>query len=262
MAEHSGKLYSYLIFLKRKAINTLLPYAIFLEQGGHQGMIVAISRAARVSDSDLKTHGKFMWPRVVQYISRLYEKQSPTSLNRAITLISPYVPWEGALNNPVAVARWAAAASTAPYSDEVGKSMVVTLYQIAFISFLRPHIPINTWRMLKTQPPLSIEGHGVREGCSRRVVTYIRALGDIDLLKSHFLLVWTEDWVPSLGNTHIMKASIREHFSGVEMAQQRKDLINHLDNLLTAMYRMNPNPLEKRRRCAEMRDVLLELDRQ
>jgi hypothetical protein len=49
-----------LIFSKRKAINTLFPYAISLEQAGRLGMIDVISRAGKVSDFDSPNHGKFM----------------------------------------------------------------------------------------------------------------------------------------------------------------------------------------------------------
>ena len=96
---------SYQIISKRKAINTLFPYAIFLEQNGQQGIMDAILRAAWVSDFDSGNHGKFMWHRVVLYISPLFEKRSPTSLNRVITLISPFIPWNSALNNETAVSR-------------------------------------------------------------------------------------------------------------------------------------------------------------
>jgi len=158
---------SNLILSKRKAINTLLPYAIYLEQGGQQGMIDSILRAARASNFVTSNTGRFMWHRVVLYISRLFEKQSPTSLNRVIVLISPYVPWEGSLNSTIAVARWAAAASAILYTEEVGSSVVDALFQIAWVDFLRPHIPVDIWGLLKRQPPLPPMYHGCQGGPQR-----------------------------------------------------------------------------------------------
>ena len=125
-----------LIFKKKKAINTMFPYAIYLEHRKQLGMTNAILRAARISDSKSSNLGKFMWRHVVLYISRLFEKRSPTSLDRVITLISPYVPWGGALNNPIAVSRWGAAALAIPYTEEVGQDVVDALFHIAFLDFL------------------------------------------------------------------------------------------------------------------------------
>ena len=189
---------SNLIFSKRKAINTLLPYAIYLEQDGQQGMIDTILRAARVSTSAHSNAGKFMWRQVVLYISRLFGKQSPTSLDRVITLISPYVPWDGALNKTIAVDRWAAAVSTTSYTEEVGQSVVDTLFQIAWVDFLRPHM---------RQPSLPPTHCGPPKGGSGKIVVYVRGLGleDIEILKSYFLLLWTDLYTPSSNGTDAME---------------------------------------------------------
>ena len=128
------------VMSKRKAINTLFPYAIFLEQNGQQGMTDAILRFARVSGSAHSNHGKFMWCHIMLYISRLFEKRSPTSLNRAIALIAPFISWNGTLNNTIAVSMWAAAASAIPYTEEVGQNVVDALFQIAHLDLPRPHI--------------------------------------------------------------------------------------------------------------------------
>ena len=84
----------------------------------------------------------------------LFEKQTPTSLNLAITLISPFVPWEGALNDTVVVSGWAAAISAIPYTDHLGQNIIDAPFQIACLRFLWPHIPIEIWRLLKRRPPL------------------------------------------------------------------------------------------------------------
>ena len=154
-------------------------------------MIDAILHAARVSDSDVENTGKFMWHQVVVYISRLFEKRSPTSLDRVIALISPYVPWNGALNNLAAVSRWAAAALAIPYTEEVGQNVIDALFQIAFMDFLRPHIPTEIWMWLKRRPPVPPLYCGLQHASYVNTVAYVRRFGDVDLLKSYFLFAWT-----------------------------------------------------------------------
>ena len=221
-----------LIIFKRKPVNALLPYAIYLEQSGQQAMIDAIFRVAKASNSKPSNTGKFMWHQVVLYISRLFEKRSPTSLNRVIILISPYVPWDGALNDTVAVARWVTAASAIPYTEEVGSSVVDALFQIAWVDLLRPHIPIEIWRWLKRQPPLPSMYHGLLTGAHECVGAYLHKLGDVDIIKSYFLLVWTHRFIPDSDGIHPMERSIREYFGGAGMEQDRKDLIEHLDQVI------------------------------
>ena len=255
-----------LIISKRKAINTLLPYAIYLEQGGQRGMMDTILGAARVSNFVASNTGKFIWRQVVLYISRLFEKQSPTSLNRVITLISPYVPWDGALNNPAAVARWAAAASAVPYTDDVGTSVVDALFQIAWVDFLRPHIPIDIWGWLKRQPPLPLMYHGLSFGGSDVIVIYVRRLGDIELLKSYFLILWTDRRAPSSVGTQAVEGSIREDFGGTGMEQHRKDLLERLDHVLGQLEQRlkdspNDGPLhEAKKQYTKLNETLLEVD--
>lgn len=259
-----------LIISKRKAINTLFPYAIYLEQRGQQGMMDAILSVARASNLVASNTGKFMWRQVVLYISRLFEKQSPTSLNRVITLISPYVPWNGALNNKIAVARWAAAALAIPYTEGVGSSVVDALFQIAFIDYLRPYIPIDIWGLLKKEPSLPPMYHGLTRGVHEYTVAHVRGLGDIDILKSYFLLVWTDRVSPDSDGIHEMETSIRENFSGTGMEQHRKDLMQRLDHVLERLDRKlerssasGDSPSRKSRgKYAVLRDLLSEVGKQ
>ena len=257
---------SVLIISKRKAINTLLPYAIYLEQSGQQGMIDAIFRAARASNPS--TTGRFMWHQVVLYISRLFEKRSSTSLNRVITLISPYVPWDGTLKNTVAVARWAVAASAIPYTEEVGSNVVDALFQIAWVDFLRPHIPIAIWGWLKRQPSLPPRYRGLSKGGHENIVVYIHALGDIDILRAYFLFLWSDCYTPSSDGTLAMERSIRNGFTGTGMEQYRTDLIGWLDHILEKLDQSlasSPNSIhfqETKRQYTKLKDVLLEVGRQ
>ena len=253
-----------LIVSKRKAINTLLPYAIHLEQSGRQGMIDAIFRAARASDSVASNTGKFMWRKVVLYISRLFEERSPTSLNRVIALISPYVPWDGALNNTVAVARWATAASEIPYTEEVGSSVVDALLQIASVDFLRPLIPVHIWRWLKRQPSLPPIYHGLLRGSYADTVAYVRRLGDIGILKSYFLLLWTDRYIPDSGDTHVMERSIREDFRGTAMKRHRQDLIERLDYVLWQLDQCLDHTVDDKetlfKHYTKLKDALLDVE--
>ena len=252
------------IISKRKAINTLFPYAIFLEQNGQQGTMDAILRAAWVSDFDHENHGKFMWHRVVLYVSRLFEKRSPTSLNRVITLISPFVPWDSALNNKTAVSRWAAAAPEIPYTEEVGQNVIGALLQIASIDFLRPHIPIEMWEWMKKQPTLPPMYHGLLEPISP-IIAYFRAHGDLDLLKSYYLLTWTDRRYFLSRDFPAVESSIRENFGGIEMEEHRKDLTERLYQILGQLnFRRSEAAWVQKMKTQyeQLRDVLLEVDKQ
>ena len=256
---------SNLIISKRKAINALFPYAIYLEQGGQQEMINAILRAARASNSVASNTGKFMWHQVVLYVSRLFEERSPTSLNRVIALILPYVPWDGALNNTIAVTRWAAAASAIPYTEEVGTSVIDALLQVSWVDFLQSQVPIDIWSWLKRQPSLPPICHG-RSKNGPKQVAYVRRLGDIDILKSFFILLWMSGYTPHPDSIHSMERSIREDFSGAGMEKHRKDLIEQLDQVVEQWNRRSASSpsdrllQEAKRRYTKLRDTLLELD--
>lgn len=250
-----------LILSKRKAINALLPYAIFLEQGGEQRMIDAISRAARVSSSNSRNLGTFVWRHVLLYISRLFEQQSPTSLNRVIALMSPLVPWDGALNKKIAVTRWAEATLAISYTEEVGQSVVVALFQIASIHLLRPHIPVSMWGWLKRRPSLPRTFNGQLNIHHAALIAYLRRLGDVDILKSYFLLVWTvrDSFHPN--HIRVMEDSIREVFNGTGMEHHRKDLIEQLDRALEQSNPLHGSPpvRELKAQYTRLRGLLLEV---
>ena len=260
-----------LVLSKRKAVNTLFPHAIYLEEIGQPGMIDAILRAAKALDSSAPNAGKFMWSRVVPYISRLFEERSPTSMNRVIALISPYVPWDGALNNKVAVARWAAAAKAIPYSDDVGSSVVDALFQIATIDFLQARIPKDIWEWMKKQPPLPPMCYGVLRGGYEGTFYYIRRTGDLDLLKSYFLIRWTERYTLDSDDMRVIEMSIREDFSGAATAKHREDFMKHLDFVIGRFDRSlglveeedQRAPYEKAKgRYKKLKDILVEVDGQ
>jgi hypothetical protein len=212
---------------KYKAINALLPYAIFLEQGGQQKMVDAIFRAAMASESR-----RFVWCHVVLYISRLFEERSPTSLNRVIVLMAPHVPWRKALNSPVAVARWASAVLTVPHTEEVSQSVLDALIRISSVELLRPYVPIEIWRWLKGHPSLPPAYRGETEDGHQNIIVYIRRLGDIEIITSYFLIFWSDRFFPSSSSCYQTECSIKEDFGEAETEEHRKALVERLDQLL------------------------------
>jgi hypothetical protein len=210
------------LHLKRKAISVLLPYAVRQQRDGKCGMLDALLRAVGAS-------ARLMWTHVGQYIPTLFNEASP----QAIVLVSPYVNWERLNDREDLIPRWATAALAAPEIEEVDRSVVETLLHIASIDSLQPHIPVSIWVWLKKRPSLPPVCLGRSYGTKGDVVRHVRALGDIEILKSYFLLVWSERGsINQDGSLTEMQISIREDFGGVVMGRHRQDLIERLDYIL------------------------------
>ena len=212
-------------YRKRKSISALLPYAVWLERRGNYEMLDALLCGARASK-------RLMWIRTKPFLPTLFNKASP----QAIVPVSPHVGWRRLTftDHKDMISRWAAAASAIPYTEEVGQSVVDALLHIASNDSLRPHIHVGMWVWLEKRPSLPPECFGRSRGTGWKVVRHIRALGDIEILKSYFLLVWSE-WDPIFGWSEglaEMQASIREDFNGLEMGRHREDLIERLDHVL------------------------------
>ena len=221
------------ILRKRKAISALFPYAVYLARDGQQGMADMFLRVARASNSNYR---EFMWGCVGPCIVPLLGKPTTPSLDSIIILASPHVPWHSKLVDKDTVARWAAATSAIPYTEEVGQSVVDALLQIAYVNSLRQHIPIDIWAWLKRRPSPPPECSGQWKAILGDVVCLVRALGDIEILKSYFLFVWSE-WYPlkypwQHASLQEMQTSIQKDFGGIGMGHHRKELINRLDHIL------------------------------
>ena len=227
-AANPGKILS-----KRKAIDSILPFAIFLEQNGQRGMFEAFTHAIRAPN-----YPTFYWHGTGRCIDRMFGQSSPPSLDRAITLISPHVRWDSGLHGKDTVTRWGAAALAVPYTEEVGQSVVDALLQIASFDFLRSYIPIELWAWLKKRPTLPPACQGRSLGTMPGVVSFIRRLGDAEILKAYFLLVWSE-WDQLLwdGSVDEMVISIREDFGGLGISHHREDLLERLDQVLAQLDR-------------------------
>jgi len=204
---------------RSKAIAALLPYAARREADGEGAMIDAILCFIRASDPQGFT---------IEPTGTLFDEGSPDSLNRVITLVSPYAPWNHKSSHGSMVTRWATAVLAIPFTEEVEQSIVDTLLQIASNNSLQSYIPTDVWALLKKRPRLPPVCKGQLVGTTWGVVRRARELGDIEILKSYFLLVWSEYATYPEGLTS-MQASIMEDFSGIEMGGHRKDLIDQLD---------------------------------
>ena len=236
---------------RRKAITTLLPYAVRQERGGQPEMFDAILDAARASGAL-----RFMWSPITQFADTLISEASP----RAIVLASPHIPWDQLTDRGDLVQQWAAKASTVPDSEEVAQNVVDMLLQIASEEKLAPHIPAGLWSWLTKRPSLPPICWGRYVGADGFVLKVVRGLEDVEVLKSYLLLVWSEwgifwsDWdtlqagrlplrterealrperdTPRSYGFDEMCASIREDFSGIEMSHHRAELIQRLNHVL------------------------------
>ena len=253
---------------KSKAITALVPYAILLARSGHQEMIDAILNVASASNS-----GKFIWDRVKPYLTTLFDEPSPPPLDRVVTLMSPYVPWDEKLHDGYTVARWVEVALAVPHTEEIGRSVVNALLQIASIDSLRQLIPIELWAWLKEVPLLPPVCRGRRVGTKGAVVRHVRGLGDIEILKSYLLLIWSEWNFLQTSGLDEMQISIRQDFGGIGSKHHREDLIARLDEIFgeldrgweyIAQHKPGINPYQPHRAKADYRTlkkVLLEVER-
>lgn len=211
-----------LIRSKHKPISGLIPYAIRLGQGMQLRVADLIIRASVASIPSFETP---IWRRVQPYITTLFEEPTP-SMNGAIVRILPYMPWDDELQ-----IRWVAAVSATSYTEDLCPSVVDTLLRVAHTRFLR-HIPIDVWAWLKRRPSLPPQFQGRIKAYWDSPVYHIRGLGDTEILKSYFLLIWSE-WNTLFHNgPHEMEIAIREDFGGIGMWYHQQDLIERLDHVL------------------------------
>ena len=250
---------------KRKALIALFPYAVWRERGGKRKMFDAYFDIFAVPEAR-KLVGK---PLV-----GLLGEASPNSPNWAITLILPYNRWGDELRgdqNPVT--GWASAALAVSYTEELGRSVVDSLLRIASKDHLLPFIPVDIWAWLKKRPSLPPICWGRDRGTRNHVVRRVRELGDVELLESYFLLVWSEwDYIYD-GGLREMIFSIREDFDGIRVWRRREVLIKRLDHVLGELgkglkhLRQQKLSLDRfdvqksEEQCRRLKDELLEVDR-
>ena len=215
------------VLSKRKAISTLFPYAVSREREGRHKMLDMFLRLARVP-----MQSGFAWRRIEPLITALLVEESPIPLKQAAILASPHVHWRQSPDCEHLVRLWAAAASAVPYTDNIGQSVVDTLFQIAHSGSLSPHIPVSMWSWLNKRPSLYPICWGRYWGTDRRTLRMILSLGDIKILTSYLLLVWSEWDNIRPGSLDEMCSLIKEDFSGTEMGDHRQDLLRRLDHVM------------------------------
>jgi hypothetical protein len=173
----------HLLQSERKVITALLPYAIQQERDGQPEMLDIILHAVGASKE-----WEFVWHRVGPYASGLLHEAS----NRAVILVLPHIRWDWLADRGDLVQLWATAVSAVPDTEEVASSVVDTLLQIASQRDLLPYIPADIWLWLTKRPHLQPICLGRNVGTCADVVKAVRALKDVEVLKSYFLLVWSE----------------------------------------------------------------------
>lgn len=245
MVETRGP-HSDLIFSKRKALWTLFRHAVssIHHQGGKTA--IEILRATRVSESFL-----LFLHYVSPSVTALFNKPGSPITDQIILLMTPHIPppWLY-LDNGNRVSRWSAITLNAlrdsdqdvvsvdmgfkrAAGDVVASVGVVdTLLQSAGSLSLRHRIPVENWAWLKKLPPLPAWCRGRQIGTTNDAVRHVRGLGDIGVLKSYLLLVWSEwDCLDESGLDE-MEDSIREDFGGMGRWDDREELIERLDRVL------------------------------
>ena len=249
------------LWYKREAITALLPYAVWEERDGRPEMFNTILHAAGAS-----RRGEFMWNHITEFISTLFSEASP----RAATLASPHLPWNKLTDRQDLVQQWIKMVSVAPHTEELAQGTVDTLLQIASNRDLLQHITPEAWSRLTLRPSLPPVCWGRSLGTNHHVVEAVRALKDIEVLKSYFLLVWSE-WNHLFDNgLEEMCTSIPKDFGGIGMRKHRADLIQRLDYVLGQLdrgpgylaqhdrYLRRENYLQQRKdRYQQLRGILL-----
>ena len=226
---------------KRKTVSTLFPYALILERRGQWGMLDALSRAAMASNSR-----PFMWYHIKPFILTLFDKSNPPSLNWILGLVAPSV-LRGNQSPENGIVAWRPAPP--PYTKEICLSVVDEVLQVAFTVPQRPAILLAFQRR--------------SSGAGGDVIRRVRGLGDLGILKSYLLLLWSE-WFhidSRSGGLEEMQISIQEDFSGIGMGCHREDLIKRLDHILEQLNRSGVTQLPKEQ-YGELRKLLLEVDRE
>ena len=252
---------------KRKALIALFPYAVWRERGGEYRMFDAY-------------FGIFAVPKAMELVGKsivaLLEEASHNSPNWVVTLVLPYEDWgyEIFMEDQNTVTRWASAALAVTGTEKLGPNVVDTLLRIASNDLLLPSIPVDVWAWLKKRPSLPPICRGRFLGTRGHVVRRVRELGDVELLESYFLLVWSEwDSVYDSGLRE-MRSSIREGFGGIGMWRRREVLIKRLDHVLGQLDK-GPEHLKQqkpsfgeqhirkmREQYEELKEELLEVDRE
>ena len=127
------------------------------------------------------------------------------------------------------------AASVLPYTDDVGRSVVNALLQIASWDSLRPHIPILAWNWLKKRPILRPRCLGLIFGTQDAVIRAIVELGDVGLITSYLFVIWSK-WNHAYSSRFLATTQlIKEELCGIGAVGCHADLIRRLDYVVSQL---------------------------
>ena len=212
---------------KRKAISALFPYLEWQERDQEYPILDLFWRVVTITQPI-----QFLWSHVGSSMKILLGSTGHVSSNRALMLLSPYMPWGERDFGEDRARIWAAAVSTVPKEEEIAPSVVDTLLQIASLGLLPPDLHSGTWSWLTLWPSLPPVCKGRKVGNNSRVAQMVRDLKDIEILKCYLLLIWSEWDSPRLDGYLRMMASVSHDFSGIGMNSHRADLLQRLDHVL------------------------------
>ena len=251
---------------KAEAVGALLQYLIRRVRDGEYEVLDVVLHAGWAG-YDFEPH----------FVALLGEA-SPVPLKQAVILASLRVPWNrcGHADRGDLIQLWAAAASAVPHTSAIVRSVVEALLQIACEDHLRPAIPVGMWSWLNKRSYLPPGCLGHSWGARWDVFQIVRGLGDIKILKSYLLLVWSEWEVPYIQNFDNICAVIKENFvgTGIERHQHRADLLQRLDEILghldlgyQSLRQQRPNLRKKdvvamEHQYGRLKELLLEVDRE
>jgi len=264
-----------LVYSRYKAAVVFLTYTVQQDQIGQQGMLYTFLHTVKALQ-----WLRLLWVWIDPLLTMLLKKENNVSFKQAAILVAPHIPWQGPSNKEHLVKPWAVATSEVPYTDEICQSVVNTLLQVAINDLLQPHIPTGMWMWLSRCPSLPPLCIGRYWGSAPGVVQAVRALGDIETLKSYLLLVWSEwdclrseqDYL-SQETLPDMCTLIREDFSGIWMGYHREDLLQQLDHILEQLelglghlQQQKPSldeytTQQMKNQYGKLKEVLLEVDK-
>jgi len=214
-----------LIGPKFEVIRVLFWYAVRRERCGDADLFGAILNLIK---------REFYVPRsdeIFRHLSasKMFTHGSP----RAVALAGPYIHWgQGqSVDTQGLVSKWVGGISVAPRTKEVARSVVDTLLQIAANPHLRPLIPSDIWSWLNVRPSLPPGCGGLSWGRDRDVIRTVRALGDIEILVSYLILIWSKSRLLDSDGYAEIQISICEDFKGIDMGHHRAELIQRLDSI-------------------------------
>jgi len=210
-----------------EAIRVLFWYAVHQERCGDTDLFDEILRLAGTESNRHQLH-KLLCPLGV---SKMFTHAS----TRVIILVTPRL---GLATEQFSVAqdlisKWLATVAVAPHTEEVVRSVVIALLQIAANGDLWLSIPADVWLWFNERPSLPptypIDSMWKSD---RDIVRTIRGLNDTGVLTSYLIMIWSKWETVSSVDYPEMRTSVREDFKGIGMGFHRAELIQRLDYVL------------------------------